>query len=338
MFTADKLDVLLNLKKTSMSWKDISATIGSPVETCRSAWKRYRKIEGLPKKIKTSRSIITGRIGLLIKRVVYSNPKIPYRDIPAALIALEVSVEECPSATTIQTFLKLNSIQKLPLNKKPMIHERNQLKRMIFARSNVEESENFWKSIIWSDETSFKSIPKNQNQSAYMHSKTPMRLRPINPQVQNGGFTVMFWGCFSWYGLGPLKAIDGSMRQGPYIELLKEELLPELEAAPVHMTFMQDNAPCHKALSVMRFLEAEDIPTLEWPPQSPDMNPIENLWAIIKGRRQKKFGIPTSRDQLIDQVYATWLEITPELCKTLAMSAVHRLEDCIKVNGKATMY
>lgn len=338
MFTQEQKNTLINLKETTVSWKDISAALGKPIGTCKQAWKRHRATVGLPPKIKLRKSIITGRIGLLIKRIVQKNPKIPYRDIPGALIQHEVLLDECPSATTIQTFLKKNQITKLQLNKKPMIHERNQLKRMIFARSNVEASEEFWRSIIWSDETTFRSIPKDKNQSEYMHSKTPMALRPINPQVQMGGFSVMFWGCFSWYGLGPLKAIDGSMRTDPYIELLTEELLPELEASTVPMVFMQDNAPCHKSRLVMAFLEKERIPTLEWPPQSPDLNPIENLWAIIKARRQKKFGIPTSRDQLIDQVYEIWLEITPELCQKLAMSGVNRLEDCIKVNGKATMY
>jgi transposase len=43
--------------------------------------------------------------------------------------------------------------------------------------------------------------------------------------------------------------------------------------------FMQDNAPCHKAMEVLEFLAERNIPTMEWPP---DLNPIENLWAAFK--------------------------------------------------------
>jgi transposase len=53
------------------------------------------------------------------------------------------------------------------------------------------------------------------------------------------------------------------------------------------MVFMQDNAPCHKALIVTQFFDENNIKTLDWSAQSPDINPIENLWAFIKKRRKK---------------------------------------------------
>jgi hypothetical protein len=81
---------------------------------------------------------------------------------------------------------------------------------------------------------------------------------PINPQVQVGGISVMFWGYIHSNGLGPLVAIDGSMNAKKYIAVLTENLLDELdvleEAHGAPMTFMQDNAPCHKAKLVMYFL------------------------------------------------------------------------------------
>jgi transposase len=78
-------------------------------------------------------------------------------------------------------------------------------------------------------------------------------------------------------------------------------LVPEFEAVKkafgINFIFMQDNAPCHKTHKVMSFLERKRIPTLDWPPQSPDLNPIENIWDII--RRYKKFGFPRSKVELI---------------------------------------
>ena len=51
---------------------------------------------------------------------------------------------------------------------------------------------------------------------------------------------------------------------------------------------MQDNAPCHTAKSVKIFLSEEDVIVMEWPAQSPDKNPIENVWKLQNERAYEK--------------------------------------------------
>jgi transposase len=51
---------------------------------------------------------------------------------------------------------------------------------------------------------------------------------------------------------------------------------------------MHDGAPCHKAKSITKFLAEKDVKNLSWPGYSPDMNPIANLWGIVKKRLKKK--------------------------------------------------
>ena len=76
----------------------------------------------------------------------------------------------------------------------------------------------------------------------------------------------------------------------------------------------------------VRFAVFDDhtVTTLDWPPQSLDLNPIENLWSIIKLKRSKRFGLPTCRNELISQVFEIWDEISEELKNNLADSIYRR--------------
>ncbi len=68
-----------------------------------------------------------------------------------------------------------------------------------------------------------------------------------------------------------------------------EEILPNLRTAINQPSvFMQDNAPCHTAKSVKTFPSEEDATVMEWPAQSPDINPIENVWKLLNEKVKEK--------------------------------------------------
>ena len=68
------------------------------------------------------------------------------------------------------------------------------------------------------------------------------------------------------------------------------------------------------------------------------MNPIENLWAIIKARRYKLFGIPANKDELIEQIFKVWDAVDEEIVGNLANSVQKRLEEVIRLSGRPTKY
>ena len=202
----------------------------------------------------------------------------------------------------------------------------------------VEKPAEFWDRVIWSDETTVRQAPKGNDVFVHVHQTTKDEDLPINAQLHTGGISVMFWGCFSKLGLGPLVALEGSMNAQRYIQLLEDTLLPELQVADAQMVFMQDNAPCHKAKIVMDFFDTNHVNIMDWPAQSPDMNPIENLWAVIKARRQKNYGYPKTKFEIIDQIFDIWDNIEPELVSKLADSANKGVSEVLRLNGRVSKY
>uniref|UniRef100_A0A2L2YHU5 Transposase, partial n=1 Tax=Parasteatoda tepidariorum TaxID=114398 RepID=A0A2L2YHU5_PARTP len=150
----------------------------------------------------------------------------------------------------------------------------------------------------------------------------------------------MFWGCFGYNGVGPLQPIDGMMRSEQYITILGKKVVPELKKRYPDGTgiFQQDLAPCHTSKIVKKFMSENQIETLEWPGNSPDINPIENLWAICKNRLLNMDC--TTMEKLITALIHVWYKDTNIIndCKKLVESMPNRVQMLIKCRGDHIMY
>ena len=154
----------------------------------------------------------------------------------------------------------------------------------------------------------------------------------------------MVWGCFSYHGAECFWVVPKGMTVNAvrYKEILQARLLPSVRnmfpGQGDQYIFQDDGAPCHRAKIIKNWLTENNITSMtDWPGQSPDINPIENLWAIIKRHiRERK---PTGRVSLIEAIIRAWNhDVNIDTLHKLIESMPRRIAAIIAAKGNVTKY
>ena len=155
--------------------------------------------------------------------------------------------------------------------------------------------------------------------------------------VKFGGRSVMVFGMFSSQGTTPLVRLQTRVNAQIYKNIVQDHVVPIIQNSGFdRATFMQDNAPCHKAKVVMSYLSEQDFEIMDWPPQSPDLNPIENLWKTLGVKVMERN--PTNTEDLWVKLQEEWSKISIEDCQELIRSCSWRCAAVIESKGSFTKY
>jgi hypothetical protein len=152
----------------------------------------------------------------------------------------------------------------------------------------------------------------------------------------------MFWGCFSGLKKGPCQFWEkdwGTINGLSY----RERIVPIIDAwirLNPDLLFMQDNAPGHAAYDTLEELRNRGIRIIDWPPYSPDLNPIEAVWGIMKDWIQQNYGDQDklSYDRQRMAVREAWGSVLSEQLGELIDSMKDRCQAVIDADGRYTRY
>lgn len=150
----------------------------------------------------------------------------------------------------------------------------------------------------------------------------------------------MFFGGIAYNYKTPLIAMEGNINAARYVDDCIDGTGLILDMNKIYgfwqWTLMQDGASIHTCSDTMIYLENMCNVLSNWPANSPDLNPIENLWGILKDRVQQVE--PADKDLLIQTVFAAWEGIEQETIRKLVDSVPKRLRQVINENGGPSSY
>jgi transposase len=209
-------------------------------------------------------------------------------------------------------------------------------RRLAFANEHINWTEDQWSHVFFSDECNFYL---GQHGRQYVRrpvgqSHDPKYMHAV-PQLHG---KVSLWGCICAEGLGHAELYAGSLDSTRHRDILRHSLIPSFKqffpSGPWY--FQQDNVRFHTTSDTLAYLHNTGVTVIEWPPWSPDLNPIENLWNVLKARVYARF--PQTLEEMEQFIREEWEATDLKFICHICRSMPRRLQLLLENKGHKISY
>ena len=259
------------------------------------------------------------------------------RRAPSRLLSYQLADETGKqlSSRTVRRRLSETRVNARRPRKNPLLTENNRRLRLGWATTHTKWTLDDWKSVLFTDES---KVSIGYDGALYVWRRKGEEFLPecCDRTVQHAA-SVMVWGLMCWHGLGSLVKLEGRLDSTAYRQVLEEHMLTDAAALiGDDFVFQQDNAPIHTSRSTRQWLCQHDVTLLDWPPKSPDANPIEKLWHELKTAANRRE--PRTAAELWNALQEAWQQIPVARVRNLAESVPQRLDAIRRARGGNTRY
>ena len=244
-----------------------------------------------------------------------------------------------PSVETVRRALHRQKLYGRISRRKPKLTKSHMKKRLEWAKAHLTWSVGDWSKVLFSDESKICRLQSGANRYCWREVAHELDTRAVTPTVKFGGGSIMVWGCMCAAGVGWMCKIDDRMDASLYRDILEGEMMWSAnyyfpESAFI---FQQDNDPKHKSKIATQWLQQNRVKVLDWPSNSPDLNPIEHIWHILNERLAKA---PQSKNltELWELTEKEWESISAAECSNLISSMPRRVAAVLQARGGNTKY
>jgi transposase len=259
---------------------------------------------------------ITGYVAQTVGQYIRRDTTLSLRTIATKLEINSVKV----SYRTVGRYLKSIGYMKKRALTTPMLTEQQKKNRVEWAKRHINDN---WETTLFTDETAFQLF--RNTLSHWSKGKRMIRPRPKDRRK------IFAWGGFCLRGKTSLFCFQRIMDGPFYVEILQQHIRQVNRMLGRQWRFQQDNDPKHTSRVAKAFL-AENVPELmDWPSCSPDLNPIENIWYIVKHHVEKR--MPKNLAELERFMVEEWNSVPEIIILNLLNSMKRRCELVIENNG-----
>jgi transposase len=255
---------------------------------------------------------------------------------------LEANEDIKISAQTVRNVLKKTPLIARIKVKKPYLSAKHRRQRMEFANKYKDWTVEDWRKVIWSDESKFEIFGSRRRQYYWKRPGEQLQDAHIQQTVKHNGGNIMVWGCMTSQGIGGFCQISGSLDGELYRKILDDDFMVDTllwhNLTTNDIIFQQDNDPKHTAKLTKQWFVDNKVTTLDWPAQSPDLNPIEHLWDEIDRRLRRLPDNVTGKLDLWEKIQSIWNDISIEDCLKLIDTMPQRIQAILKAKGGHTKW